>query len=68
VANLFRLYVDNFGSYNRVYGSLGAVVLFLVFLYLTGLVILIGGETTAQLAEGERERTEAPQPLPPAFP
>jgi membrane protein len=68
VANMFRLYVDNFGSYNRVYGSLGAVVLFLVFLYLTGLVILIGGETTAQLAEGERERTEAPQPLPPAFP
>lgn len=50
VASLFRLYVDNFGSYNRVYGSLGAVVIFLVFLYLTGLMILIGGETSAQLA------------------
>lgn len=51
VASFFRLYVDNFGSYNRVYGSLGAVVIFLVFLYLTGLVILIGGETSAELAE-----------------
>ena len=51
VASLFRLYVDNFGSYNRVYGSLGVVVIFLVFLYLTGLTILIGGETTAELAE-----------------
>ncbi|MFM8829293.1 MAG: YihY/virulence factor BrkB family protein [Actinomycetota bacterium] len=50
VASFFRLYVDNFGSYNRVYGSLGAVVIFLVFLYLTGLVILIGGETSAELA------------------
>lgn len=68
VANLFRLYVDNFGSYNRVYGSLGAVVLYLVFLYLTGLVILIGGETSAELMEEERERARTAQPLPPAFP
>ena len=68
VANLFRLYVDNFGSYNRVYGGLGAVVLFLVFLYLTGLVILIGGETSAELAEREQPESEPRPALPPAFP
>ena len=68
VANLFRLYVDNFGSYNRVYGSLGAVVLFLVFLYLTGLVILIGGETSAELGERQADEAPARQALPPAFP
>jgi membrane protein len=67
VANLFRLYVDNFGSYNRVYGSLGAVVIFLVFLYLTGLTILIGGETSAELTERE-DPAPAREPLPPAFP
>jgi membrane protein len=67
VANLFRLYVDNFGSYNRVYGSLGAVVIFLVFLYLTGLTILIGGETSAELTERD-DPEPARQPLPPAFP
>jgi len=60
VASLFRLYVDNFGSYNRVYGSLGAVVIFLVFLYLTGLVILIGGEASAQLAADEDDGDPAP--------
>lgn len=68
VANLFRLYVDNFGSYNRVYGSLGAVVLFLVFLYLTGLVILIGGETSAELGERQADEAPARPALPPAFP
>lgn len=67
VVNAFRVYVDNFGSYNRVYGSLGIVVLFLVFLYLTGLTILIGGETSAELAR-RRNIGPDPQPLPPAFP
>ncbi len=62
VANLFRLYVDNFGSYNRVYGSLGAVVIFLVFLYLTALTIFIGGETAAELAA--RRNEHAPRGLP----
>ena len=55
---LFRLYVDNFGSYNKVYGSLGAVVVYLVFLYITGLVLLIGGEANAEL----RERGMHPAP------
>ena len=59
--------MDNFGSYNRVYGSLGAVVLFLVFLYLTGLTILIGGETSAELTERD-DPAPAREPLPPAFP
>lgn len=58
VANLFRLYVDHLGSYNRVYGSLGVVVVFLVFLFLTGLTILIGGEVTAELRR--REAAAAP--------
>lgn len=61
VANVFSIYVDNFASYNRVYGSLGAVVIFLIFLYLTGLVILIGGEVSAQLAEGDGERPSPDQ-------
>ena len=67
VANLFRLYVDHFGSYNRVYGSLGVVVIFLVFLYLTGLTILIGGETSAELHD-RRAADRGLQPVAPAFP
>ena len=68
VANLFRLYVDNFGSYNRVYGSLGVVVIYLVFLYLTGLTILIGGEMSAELHQrGRGDEAERQDPAP-AFP
>lgn len=63
VANLFRLYVDHLGSYNRVYGSLGVVVVFLVFLFLTGLTILIGGEVTAELRR--RDDDAAPQAVAP---
>jgi membrane protein len=48
---LFRLYVDNFGSYDKIYGSLGAVVVYLTFLYLSGLMLFIGGEINGELAE-----------------
>jgi membrane protein len=60
---LFRLYVDGFDSYNKVYGSLGAVVVYLVFLYITGLVLIIGGEVNAELRTRRRPK---PRPAAPA--
>jgi membrane protein len=48
---VFSLYVNTVANYNVLYGSLGAVVVYLIFLYLTGLVILIGAEVNAELAE-----------------
>ncbi|MGI9540079.1 MAG: YihY/virulence factor BrkB family protein [Miltoncostaeaceae bacterium] len=62
-SRLFSLYVDNFDSYNRVYGVLGFVVVYLIFLFLTGVVILFGAEINAQLqarrdAAQEREFAE----------
>jgi membrane protein len=57
---LFRLYVDNFGSYDRVYGSLGAVVVYLTFLYLTGLVLFIGAELNGELAGRRADSPRAP--------
>lgn len=68
VANAFRVYVDNFASYNRVYGSLGVVVIFLVFLYLTGLTILIGGETSAELHDRRAADRGEREAVAPAFP
>ncbi len=48
----FAFYVANFGSYNKTYGSLGAIIIFLVWLWITNLAILLGAELNA-----ERERS-----------
>ena len=49
----FGLYVANFGSYDKTYGSLGGVVVFLVWLWLSNLALLFGVEFDAEL---ERQR------------
>src|SRR5205814_955299 len=40
----FRVYLHFFNSYSATYGSLGAVIILMLWLYITGLAILIGGE------------------------
>jgi membrane protein len=49
----FAFYVANFGSYDKTYGSLGGVVVFLVWLWLSNLALLFGAEFDAEL---ERSR------------
>jgi membrane protein len=49
----FALYVSNFGSYNKTYGALGGVIVFLVWLWISNIMILLGAEFNAEL---ERER------------
>lgn len=56
----FGFYVANFGSYNKTYGSLGAVISFLVWLWITNNVILFGAEVNAELERGRE--LEAGQP------
>jgi membrane protein len=46
---LFTLYVGNFGHFDRTYGALGAVIGFMVWLYLSAMVVLAGGELNAEL-------------------
>ena len=49
---LFAFYVANFGSYNKTYGALAGVIVFLVWLWLTNLALLLGMQLNA-----ERERS-----------
>jgi membrane protein len=50
---LFALYVANFGSYNKTYGTFAGVIVFLLWLWITNLAILFGAELNAEL---ERSR------------
>ena len=45
---LFSWYVSNFDSYNRMYGSLGAVVGFQIWLWLSSVIVLLGAEFNAK--------------------
>lgn len=46
---VFRAYLHFFSTYSRSYGSLGAVMVLLLWLYITGLAILLGGEINAEM-------------------
>lgn len=45
----FRFYVSSFGSYNETYGSLAAVVVMLLWLWLTAVIVLLGAEINAEI-------------------
>lgn len=47
----FAYYVNNFSNYSRLYGSLGAVVVLMTWIFLTSLILIIGGEINAVLAD-----------------
>jgi membrane protein len=49
----FAFYVANFGSYNKTYGTLGGVIVFLVWMWITNLAVLLGAEVNAEV---ERSR------------
>jgi membrane protein len=48
----FSVYTSNFNNYSAVYGSLGAVIMLMLSLYIAGLVILVGAEIDAEIERG----------------
>jgi membrane protein len=60
----FRLYVVNFGSYTESYGAVGGVMVLLLWLYLSGLVIIIGAEMNAEIEHASPHGKEAAEKVP----
>lgn len=56
---LFRVYVQNFASFNRTYGTIGGIIALLTWMYYSMFVVLSGGELASELAHG----TGAVRPL-----
>ncbi len=48
MSRLFGLYIENLGQFNKVYGTLGTMVILLLWLYYTALVVLLGGEVNSE--------------------
>jgi membrane protein len=65
---LFGLYVAKFGSYNKTYGSLGAIIIFLVWLWLTNVAVLLGAELNAELERGRQIEAGYPADREPFLP
>ncbi|MDD5953379.1 MAG: YihY/virulence factor BrkB family protein [Oscillospiraceae bacterium] len=54
VSMIFSFYVSNFGRYSVLYGSLGAILVLMLWLYITGLIFILGGELNGALLERQR--------------
>lgn len=52
----FSVYLKFFNSYSKTYGSLGAVIILMLWFYLTGMAILIGGEFNSEIAKAAKEK------------
>lgn len=62
----FKIYVENFGNYNKAYGSIAGVIVLMLWFYLSGIVLLMGGEINAEIEKAANEqaiRQGEPEPL-----
>ena len=55
VSQGFRFYVENFALYNQTYGALGGVIVLMIWLYMTGAVLLLGGQLNSVIYRAAKE-------------
>jgi membrane protein len=61
---LFSWYVAHFGSYNKTYGSLGAAIGFMTWIWLSTMIVLIGAQVNAEMEHQTAEDTTVGEPQP----
>ncbi|MBC1483348.1 YihY/virulence factor BrkB family protein [Listeria sp. FSL L7-1485] len=52
----FAYYVNNFGNYSATYGSIGVIIILMLWFYLTGIILMVGGELNATLAIRKKKK------------
>jgi membrane protein len=57
----FAVYVANFGSYDKTYGSIAGVIVFLVWLWVTNVAVLLGAECNAEMERGRKIEAGYPE-------
>src|SRR2546423_506009 len=67
-SGLFALYVSQFASYNKTYGALSSVIIFLVWLWITNTAILFGAELNAEIERGRQIERGHPEDQEPYLP
>lgn len=61
----FSYYVNHFGSYNATYGSIGAVIVLLTWMYVSGFFVLVGGEINAEIEHASASGKDPGEKAPP---
>lgn len=62
----FSFYVTHFGNYNEVYGSIGAVIAMLIWLWLSSFLVLLGAALNAEIEKRRPDQPGEAEPAPPA--
>lgn len=60
LSGLFRLYVANFGNYNQAYGAVGAVIVLMLWLYMTAAVLLVGDQLNVTVGKVMSRKVRSP--------
>lgn len=63
-SGLFSWYVSNFGSYNETYGSMGAIIILLMWFYISAFVVLLGAEINSEMERQTEPDTTTGEPKP----
>lgn len=61
VSYFFSFYISNFGGYNKLYGSIGAMIALMVWIYLISITLLIGYEVNASIDQAAAQNDEKPE-------
>ena len=64
ISILFSWYAENFGNYNKTYGSLGAIIAFMFWIWLSIIVVLLGAELNAETEHQTARDTTTGRPKP----